>query len=85
MWDQKFIDQLAQALTARIAPQIQNNNPGKMYPRLMNVKQAAAYLGRSESALFHLVARREIPCIKHGRNLRFDRLELDKWIERDKV
>jgi excisionase family DNA binding protein len=51
----------------------------------MNVKQAAAYLGRSESALFHLVAKREIPFVKHGRNLRFDRLELDKWIERDKV
>jgi excisionase family DNA binding protein len=85
MWDQKFIEQLAQALAARILPQVQNANGNKSYPRLMNVKQAAAYLGRSRSALFHLVARREIPCVKHGRNLRFDRLELDKWIERHKV
>jgi excisionase family DNA binding protein len=85
MWDDKFIQQLAQALAARIVPQIQNVNPAKQYPRLMTVTQAAAYLGRSQSALFHLVARREIPCIKHGRNLRFDRVELDKWIDGDKV
>jgi len=41
MWDQKFIDQLAQALAARIVPQVQNANGNKSYPRLMNVKQAA--------------------------------------------
>jgi excisionase family DNA binding protein len=85
MWDDKFIQQLAQALAARILPQIPNGHPAKQYPRLMNVTQAAAYLGRSPSAVFHLISRREIPVVKHGRHVRLDRLELDKWIDSDKV
>jgi len=83
MVDQNFIERLAHALAARIIPRLLD---GKPYPRLMNATEAAAYLGReSEASIYHLVKRREIPCVKHGRNLRFDRLELDKWIEADTV
>lgn len=87
MFDQNFVDRLAQALVARILPQIQNGNGAKATPkRLLSVKEAAAYLGRkSVSSIYHLVARREIPCVKHGRNLRFDVKELDRWIEGDRV
>jgi excisionase family DNA binding protein len=83
MVDQNFVERLAKALAARIIPELQN---GKPYPRLLNAKQAAVYIGRpSEASVHHLVKRREIPCVKHGRSLRFDRLELDKWIEADTV
>jgi len=87
MFDQNFIERLAQTLAARMA-QLQNGNAnGKPSApkRLLTVKEAAAYLGRSVSAVYHLVARREIAVVRHGRNLRFDVRELDRWIEGDKI
>jgi excisionase family DNA binding protein len=53
--------------------------------RLLTVKEAAAYLGRSESALYHLKARGEIPYIGHRRHLRFDVEQLNSWIKGDRV
>jgi len=93
MFDQKTLDQLVQALTARIIPHIPNGDVSGSGPpksvsvvkRLLTVKEAAAYLGRSPSALYKLVARHEISCVRHGRNLRFDVRELDRWIESDKI
>jgi excisionase family DNA binding protein len=54
-------------------------------PRYFSVRHAARYLGRSEKALYHLVARRDIPFIKQGRRLIFDRLALEKWMQRGEV
>jgi excisionase family DNA binding protein len=89
MFDQNFIERLAQALAARIIPQIQNGNGHGSKPaqkRLLTIKEAADYLGRpSASSIYHLVARRELPCVRHGRNRRFDVKELDRWIEGDRV
>ena len=53
--------------------------------RYFSVRHAARYLGRSEKALYHLVARRDIPFIKQGRRLIFDRLALERWMLRGKV
>src|SRR5512146_2632422 len=54
-------------------------------PRYFSVRQASRYLGRTEKAIYHLVARREIPFIKHRRRLMFDRLALERWMQRGKV
>lgn len=32
-------------------------------------------------ALYHQVARVQLPFVRHGRLLRFDRLALDRWLE----
>ena len=87
MFDPKTLDQLAQALVARMIPPLQTAPPSgsKVAPRLLTVKQTAEYLGRSVSAIYKLRARREIACVIHGRNLRFDRIELDRWIQNGKV
>jgi excisionase family DNA binding protein len=67
-------------------PQLQNGNGPKATPkRLLTVKEAAAYLGRSESAIYHLVARREIPVVRTGRTLRFLRDDLDRLCEKDRA
>ena len=91
MFDPKTLDQLAQAIAGPIIRHLQNENGQKIPPRLLTVRQAAEYLGRvgptgepSESAIYHLVHRREIPVVRHGRNLRFDRLQLDRWVEGDR-
>jgi excisionase family DNA binding protein len=94
--DQKNVDRIAQAVVARLkddwvlrAPFIDgdpNNTTGnKELSRLLTVKEAAVYLGRSVSALYKLVWRKQISCVRHGRNLRFDRFELIRWVERYKV
>lgn len=49
-------------------------------PRYLGVGGAARYVSRSEKAVYHLVARREIPFIKQGRRLSFDRVALDRWM-----
>jgi excisionase family DNA binding protein len=90
MFDPKTLDQLSQAIAARIIPQMppsggDSNGSPKMPPRLLNIKQAAASLGLSVGALYHLVARREIPFVKFGRTLRFDVRDLDRWIQNGKV
>jgi excisionase family DNA binding protein len=84
MVDQNFVDRLAKALAERLLPQLHDNKP---YPRLMNAKQAAAYLGRpSKASIYQLVHRGEIPFVRHGsRHLRFDRLALDRWVESETV
>lgn len=48
--------------------------------RLLNVSEAARYLGIKESRLRRAVARKEIPFIKIGRLVRFGQFELDQWI-----
>jgi len=86
MFDQTFVDRLAQALIARIIPQLPNGNGSKQTPKkLLNIKECAAYIGRSETAVYRLVARHQIPVVRNGRTLRFDRIEIDRWVEADKV
>ena len=88
MFDQNFVDRLAQAVAAKILAQLRNGNGnggGGVPKRLLTVKEAAAYIGRpSPSAVYKLVSRHEIPVVRHGRNVRFDVRELNKWIESDK-
>ncbi len=49
--------------------------------RLLTVKQAATYIGRSEQALRHLIHQRDIPVVRTGRSVHIDRADLDRWIE----
>jgi excisionase family DNA binding protein len=50
--------------------------------KYMNAAECAAYLGRTEKAVRHMVDRLQIPNAKIGRRLVFDRDKLDRWIER---
>jgi excisionase family DNA binding protein len=46
----------------------------------LGLQEAAAYLGRSERAMYHLVARRAVPFRRHGARLIFCRAELEEWL-----
>src|SRR6476660_1452004 len=52
-----------------------------MQQRLMDVKDTAKYLGMTEDALRHK-AGVDIPCVRIDGKLRFDRRELDRYIDR---
>ena len=45
------------------------------------VSDAAAFLNRTEAAIYRLVARRQIPYRKYGRRLVFRRSELEQYLE----
>jgi excisionase family DNA binding protein len=53
--------------------------------RLLNIRQAAQYLGTTPATLYGRVWRRELPFIKLGRSLRFDLRDLDELIEKSRI
>jgi excisionase family DNA binding protein len=53
-------------------------------PALLNVDEAAAYLGRSEYSVRHLMSERAFPIVKVGNRVQLHRADLDKWIEQNK-
>lgn len=57
----------------------QENTP--MDNRLMDIKRAAVYLGKTEEALRSLVKRNKIPSGKQGARIVFDRHAIDAWIQ----
>jgi len=89
MWDEGFIRRLAAVLAAQVTKLvielIQKSPEMRVAPRLLSVPQAADYLGRSEQSIQHLIFRREIPVVRCGRRVHLDKVELDRWIERNKV
>jgi excisionase family DNA binding protein len=82
-YDEKVIAEVAERIAERVVRHIKNSDNGKVYPRLMTVKQAAEFLGRSENSVSHLIHRREIPVVRHGRSVRLDREALSRWIADD--
>lgn len=49
-------------------------------PKLMNIDEAASYLSIKTSRLYTATRRRELPFMKVGRLVRFEKEHLDKWI-----
>lgn len=56
-----------------------------MEKRLLNVNEAAEYLGLSKNTLYDWVCQRKFPFVKCGRLTKFDIKDIDKWIESNKV
>jgi len=52
-----------------------------MSQRLLNVRQAAEYLGVKPTTLYDWVARRKVPFVKINGALRFDLPDLERLIE----
>jgi excisionase family DNA binding protein len=71
---------IAAFIIAEIREQLKQVKPqSTMSVRYMTIKQCSVYIGRSVTAIYRLVARREIPFIRNGRNLRFDKVAVDAW------
>jgi excisionase family DNA binding protein len=59
--------------------------PGREEVRLLNIKEAARFLGTTDKTLYSKVWRREIPFVKIGRSVRFDVRDLEALIDRSRV
>ena len=54
-------------------------------PALLNVWEAAVYLGRSDQAIEHMIQQKDLPVVRKGRRVHLHRVDLDAWIEANKV
>jgi excisionase family DNA binding protein len=55
-----------------------------MEKRYLKVEELATYLGLSPETIRAWVKKRQIPFYKLGRAVRFDKHEIDKWLESKK-
>lgn len=49
-------------------------------PRYLDVNGVAGYLTKSPDAIRMLVKKAQIPHVRLGRSIRFDRVAIDKWM-----
>lgn len=53
--------------------------------RLLNVREAAQYLGLEVDTVYKKARLRAVPCVKVGRALRFDVKALERFIEQHTI
>ena len=58
---------------------------GDIGRRLLNVREAAQYLGLDEDTIYRKARLRELPSVKFGRALRFDLRALELLIEQHAI
>jgi len=75
------LDSILDALADRIAERLQGTGGRK----LLTLSQAAGQLGRSRASVQQLVARREIPAVRHGRRVHILATDIDQWIDKNRV
>lgn len=54
-------------------------------PRLLSIKEASAYLGRSVPSLRALIWAGNLPIVRVDRRIHLDLFDLEKWIEQHKT
>ena len=53
--------------------------------RLYSIAEAAIYLGRSIWSVRELIWKGSLPSVREGRRVHLDIIDLDEWIEKNKV
>src|SRR4051812_40274825 len=71
-----FFEAFAEVIVRRLEPLV------GMRQRLMDVHDAAQYLGMTENAIREKASAGDLPYIRIDGRLRFDRREIDRWIDR---
>ena len=49
--------------------------------RLLDIEEVADYTGLSVHTLYTMVSQRRVPYVKMGSRTKFDRYEIDRWID----
>jgi excisionase family DNA binding protein len=74
--DDKELEQIADRLADKLEARRQS-----IVPRLMDLAEAARYLGRTLSGLQHMVKRGALPVTRIDGKVQIDRQELDRLIK----
>lgn len=78
-------DAILDLLADKIAERLENRPARNTPHRLLTVKQAAAELNTTESALRMMLHRKQIAAIKQGRSTRIEASEIEAFIERNRT
>ncbi|MFL6352275.1 MAG: helix-turn-helix domain-containing protein [Bryobacteraceae bacterium] len=82
------LDELLDNVATRIASKLQDaarrQQTTKTHARLLNVREAATYLGRTKDAVQHLGSSGKLPIVRSDKRVFFDVRDLDRWIEQNK-
>ena len=83
-------DYIVNRVAALIASRVQSRiaasaELSRITPRLLTVKEAAGYIGRTEQAVQHLIHKRDLIVVRRGRRVHVDRADLDRWIDANKM
>jgi excisionase family DNA binding protein len=57
-------------------------NPSHTENEILTIPEVANFLKISKSKIYNLVAKKEIPHLKIGRNVRIRLADLDEWIKK---
>ena len=79
-----LVEAIADRVVARVKAELSRLGTARIQPTLLNVKEAAVYIGRSEQAVQHLIFQKDLPVVRIGRRVHLDRRDLDAWIEKNK-
>jgi len=74
-WPAAFLEELSGLIVDKLQKRIE------MEQRLLEIHTAAKYLGMPEAALCQKVYLGLVPHVKIDGRLRFDRVEVDRWID----
>jgi excisionase family DNA binding protein len=80
----ELVEAIAAEVLRQLKPELSNIAAPVIQPALLDVKQAAVYLGRTEQAVQHLIFDKELPVVRVGRRVHLHRPDLDRWIEKNK-
>jgi hypothetical protein len=79
-----MIERVAVKVVEQVARTLQFPSKDSISPRLLSVKQGAAYIGRTEDSVQHLIATGRLPVVRTDRRVFLDIRDLDSWIEDNK-
>ena len=80
-WNESKVGWVSRGMTMK-ASTVSNGVIGR---RLLNVREAAQYLGLEVDTVYKKARLREVPCVKVGRALRFDVQALERFIEQHTI
>ncbi len=82
---QEFVEQVASRVADKVGVKIRNDGHADSAPRrLLSMKQAASYIGRSQESVQHMISERRFPVVRSDRRVFVDVKDLDEWIEANK-
>ena len=65
--------------------QVRPRHNSNVVKRLLNVEEAAQYLGLQVDTIYKKARLRELPSVKVGRSLRFDVVALERYVEQHTI
>jgi excisionase family DNA binding protein len=78
------LDAIIEQIADRVVDKLEKRMSHKQSEReLLTVKETAQRIGRSTGAVHQLIARGEMPCVRHGRRIHVRMRELQNWIDCD--